>query len=55
MTVKGRLLEEFGCAITAVLGSEEDKELNDDAELSSVVDKKDLIAIAKKVAFYIDL
>jgi len=50
MTVKEKLIQEFGCAITAVFGDEADKE-TEDVEIS----KSDIEAIAKKVKFYMDL
>ncbi len=50
MTVYEKLMEEFGAAITAVLGDQADKEM-DEVEL----DVLDIEAIAKKVAFYLDL
>ena len=49
MTVKEKLLEELGCAIVAVFGDKADEEYNDDS-----IDREDLIAVAKKVAFYLD-
>ena len=50
MTVKEKLIQEFGCAITAVLGDEADKG-TEDVEIS----ESDIDAIAKKVKFYMDL
>lgn len=50
MTVKEKLIEEFGCAITAVLGDVADQEY-----CEGKVDKLDLKLIANKVAFYLDL
>lgn len=50
MTLKEKLIEEFGCAIEAVFGDVADQE----AEYVEV-SKEDLLAIAKKVAFYLDL
>ena len=49
-TVRDRLIEEFDCAISAVLGSNEDKD-----EEKYQVDAADIDAIAKKVKFYLDL
>jgi len=49
MTNREKLLEEFGCAISAVLGDLEDKDFD------NKISKSDLIAIAEKVAFYMDL
>jgi len=51
MTVKERLVEEFTCAINAVLG--ELAEAEDEEEYK--VDKEDINLIAKKVLFYMDL
>ena len=49
MTVKEKLLEEFGAAILAVYGDGADEEFNvDDIEVG------DILAIAKKVCFYLD-
>ena len=50
MTVKEKLLTELSCAIVAVYGDDADKEV-EQVELT----KEDLQAIAKKVAFYLDL
>jgi len=50
MTIKEKLIQEFGCAITAILGDDADKEA-EDVEIS----KADIDAIAKKVKFYMDL
>lgn len=50
MTICEKLLQEFGCAIYAVLGDVAHKEFEDDTQISS----EDLIAIAKKVKFYLD-
>lgn len=44
-----KLLEEFGCAIKAVLGDQADEEFEENK-----ISESDLIQIAKKVAFYID-
>ena len=49
MTNKEKLLEEFGCAINAVLGDKADEEYDE-----SKITLDDLIAIATKVAFYLD-
>lgn len=50
MTVKEKLMQEFGAAIEAVFGdlSSMDEELVE-------VDEKDIDAIANKVKFYLDL
>ena len=50
MTVYEKLIEEFGCAITAILG-----DLSEQEYCEGKVDKLDLDLIAKKVAFYLDL
>ena len=50
MTIAEKLQEEFGCAISAVFGDMEDEEYEEGS-----VSKSDLIAIAQKVAFYLDL
>ena len=44
-----KLLNEFGCAIKAVLGDQADEEFEE-----GKISESDLIQIAKKVAFYID-
>ena len=49
-SVRDRLIEEFDCAITAVLGDNEEKD-----EQEYQVDASDIDAIAKKVKFYMDL
>lgn len=49
MSIREKLLEELGCAISAVLGDTEDEEFDNN------ISKDDLNAIAKKVAFYLDL
>ena len=51
MTIKEKLMEEFGCAITAIYGDEADKEFDTE---ETVIYNSDLLAIAKKVAFYLD-
>lgn len=43
-----QLQEEFGCAVNAILGSKAD-------EKEFIITKEDLIAIAKKMAFYLDI
>ena len=48
MTVREKLLEEFGCAISAILGDQEDKEYDDN------IDPADVDAIAKKVKWYLE-
>lgn len=50
MTNREKLLEEFGCAISAVLG-----DLAEQEYCEGKVDKLDLDLIAEKVAFYMDL
>lgn len=47
-SVKDKLLEEFGCAINAVLGYVAQEEFS-----TEKVEKGDLEAIARKVAFYL--
>ena len=49
MTVYEKLIVEFGAAIKAILGDNADKEFNDES-----VDREELLAIAKKVCFYLD-
>lgn len=49
MTIYEKLLEEFGCAINAIFGDLADEEYDEEK-----VSKDDLMAIAKKVAFYLD-
>lgn len=49
MTILERLTQEFQCAIFANYGAIANKEYDDD-----LVDYDNLIAIAKKVAFYLD-
>lgn len=51
MTVGEKLLEEFNCAIKAELGDI----ANEDYEECGGVDRADILAIAKKVLFYLDL
>lgn len=48
-TLKEFLLEQFGCAITAIYG-----DLADKPSSEVDVDVEELKAIAKKVAFYLD-
>lgn len=50
MTIYEKLMEEFGCAISSVLG-----DLAEQEYCEGKVDKLDLELIAKKVAFYLDL
>ena len=50
MTIYEKLIEELGCAISAVYGGAEDEEYED-----GKITKHDLDAIARKVAFYLDL
>lgn len=49
MTKKERLLQEFKCAISAVLGDTEEEEFEND------ITKGDIDMIAHKVKFYLDL
>ena len=51
MTTKEKLLEEFGCAIDAILGDEADKEYDADESL----EKGYIDEIARKVIWYLDL
>lgn len=51
MTTKEKLLQEFGCAIDAVLG--DDAEAEYDANES--LEKGDIKEIARKVIWYLDL
>ena len=51
MTTKEKLLEEFGCAIDAILGDEADKEYDADESL----EKSYINEIARKVIWYLDL
>lgn len=50
MTLKEQLLQEFECAIEAIFGGDTDKEFNIEE-----IDANTLNAIARKVAFYLDL
>lgn len=50
MTIYEKLLEQFGCAIQAIYGDECEKPFDED----TIIDDSDLIAIAKKVKFYLD-
>ena len=50
MTIQDKLMEELSCAIKAVYGSVADEEFD-----LEKVSREDLEAIAKKVAFYLDL
>ena len=50
MTVNEKLMDEFGCAISAIFGDLEDEEYEE-----GKVSFDDLLAIARKVAFYMDL
>ena len=49
MTNYEKLMEEFGCAINSVLGEVAEEEFKGE------IRKEDLLAIARKVAFYMDL
>lgn len=51
MTTKEKLLEEFSCAIDAVLGDDADKEFDADESL----EKGYINEIARKVIWYLDL
>lgn len=51
MSVYEKLVQEFGCAIRAIYGDECEKEFNKD---ETIITDEELIAIAKKVAFYLD-
>lgn len=51
MTVAEKLIQEFTCAINSELGDMADE----DYEESGGVDRADILAIAKKVVFYLDL
>lgn len=48
MTVREKLLEEFGCAISAILGDNEDKDIKE-----YQVDDADIDDIARKVKWYL--
>lgn len=50
MTIKEKLLEEFGCAISAILGDVADEEFTEPNDL----DLEDIMAIGRKVAFYLN-
>lgn len=50
MTVKEKLTQEFVAAISAVFGDQENNEFSADQVCES-----DLVAIAQKVKFYMDL
>ena len=50
MSIYEKLIEEFGCAITAVFGDKADEEYNEDNFHYS-----ELVAICKKVEFYLDM
>ena len=54
MTKGEKLIEEFTCAINACLGDVADEEYDEDED-KYFVDNADLLQIAKKVAFYMDL
>ena len=49
MTIYEKLQEEFDCAIRAIFGDIANQDYEEDS-----VEKQDLIAIAEKVAFYLD-
>lgn len=48
MTIYEKLMQEFGCAIKAIYGEQCEK------EFEGHIEDADLIAIAKKVAFYLN-
>lgn len=50
MKVREKLLEQFGAAISSVLGDSEDKDVKE-YEITA----EDVFAIARKVGFYMDL
>lgn len=50
MTISDKLQKEFGCAISAIFGDIEEQEYEEGS-----VSKDDLMLIAQKVAFYLDL
>ena len=50
MKIKEKLQEEFGCAISSVLGVLEDEEYSQEK-----IDSEDIMAIARKVCFYLDM
>lgn len=50
MTIKEKLLEQYGAAIIAALGDDADKDI-DEYE----IDSADIDAITHKVKFYLDL
>lgn len=50
MTAKEKLLEEFNAAIIAVLGDNASEEFD-----IKKISKSDLISIANKVAFYLEI
>lgn len=52
MSVKEKLLEELGCAITAVYGDKEDEEYESG---SNQITQADIDLISSKVKFYLDL
>lgn len=51
MTVKERILQEVECAIAAVLGDNEEKEDEEEYQVSA----GDINEIARKVKWYMDL
>lgn len=48
-TVREELMDQFGCAISAVLGDLEDEDYDEEK-----ISRDDIMAIAKKVCFYLD-
>ena len=52
MTIKEKLLQEFGAAISAVYGDLENEQFDQE---ESTISKGEIIAIAQKVLFYMDL
>ncbi len=52
MTIKEKLLQEFGAAISAIYGDLENEQYDQE---NGNIDKGEIIAIAQKVLFYMDL
>lgn len=50
MTVRDKLIQEFDCAISAIFGEIEYEDYSE-----TPVTRDDLMAIARKAAFYLDL
>ena len=53
MTIKEKLLQEFGAAISAVYGDLENEQFDQEENTNITIDE--IIAIAQKVVFYMDL